>query len=69
MAVGDEACKTDALSVDANSECGDFGIAVIVTPAAAAAPSVDIGGVIFCMLGVHAWRTRIGTKLSVTSVR
>ena len=41
MAEGDEAWETDVLSVGANSECGDFGTAVIVTPAAAAAPSVE----------------------------
>ena len=50
MAVGDEACKTDVLSVDANSECGDFGTAVMVTPAAAAAPSVEEDEVILCIL-------------------
>ena len=65
----DNACTISALSVEANSECGDFGIAVLVTPAAAAAPSVDNGGIILCMLIMHAWRTRIVTKLTVTSVR
>ena len=65
----DSACAIGALSVEANSECGGVGIAVMVTPIVVVAPSVDNRGVIFCMLCVHAWRTRIVTKLTVTSVR
>ena len=67
MAEGDEAWETDVLSVGANSECGDFGTAVIVTPAAAAAPSVEEDEVILCMLCMHVLTTRIGR--TVTSVR